>query len=212
MNPVFFIGALALLQAEATEEPVSDYEACAELATTSPDAAARFAEQWMSDGGGIEAKHCAAIAMLAQGAPRSAGALLIDLAESKEANPVLASQLYVQAAEALLSGGAKEKAFEAVRSAYRLMPDAPEIHVAAAAIYATAEEWEGVKLTLTALERQAALSADAYALRGRAHFELGDHQAATEDVVRALELEPLLVDALVLRGDLLTAGYPVDRE
>jgi tetratricopeptide (TPR) repeat protein len=199
------ITIIALALAGAFTDPRS-YEACAALTETDPAKAQVYAERWIAEGGGRPARHCAAIAALGLGAPASAGALLSDLAVDEAADPAAAARLYLQAGEAFMQAGRRDQAFAALRAAYEAVPDAAEVHMAAATIYAAGEEWEGVILTLNALERHADLSADAYALRGRAQFNLGRVPAAARDTVRALSLDPLLVDALVLRGDVIEAG------
>ncbi|MEM9988911.1 MAG: hypothetical protein AAF723_05265 [Pseudomonadota bacterium] len=201
---IFFI--LASVSVAPAPQPIPSYDSCAALAEQDPGAGRAQAEAWMADGGGRPAKHCLALATLGLGSPASAGAILAELAEAERADPGVAARLYVQSAEAFMQAGRRDDALAALRETYKIIADAPEVHMAAATIYATAEEWEGVVLTLNALERYADLSADAFALRARAYVERGDTLKAAKDVKKALKLDPLLVDALVLRGELLQAG------
>ncbi len=204
MSLWFLLGAL--IAADPSDPPAPrTYEGCVAAVEADPGAGRHYAESWSAEGGGKAAKHCAAIAALALGSPLSAGAMLVDLAKA-EADPGAAARLSLQAAEAFMEGRARVQAFDALRQTYDIVPDAPDVHMAAATIYATGEEWAGVVLALTALARHADLSADAYALRARAHFEQDEMDAAAKDVARALSLDPLMVDALVLRGKLTEAG------
>ncbi|MEM9232830.1 MAG: hypothetical protein AAGA69_01165 [Pseudomonadota bacterium] len=185
------------------------YETCTDLVQADPMAALDYAEAWQTEGGGAPARHCVAIATLGLGRPASAGAMLARLADEETYDAGVAARLYIQAAEALMAGGRREQAFLALKGAYEKAPDTPEVHMSAAAIYATGSEWEGVILTLDALARFADLSADAYALRGRARFEREQYAASARDVSKALSLDPYLVDAIVLRGDLLNRGHAI---
>ncbi|RFB05790.1 tetratricopeptide repeat protein [Parvularcula marina] len=189
-----------------------NYESCTSIIELDPEGGLDYAEAWQGEGGGAQARHCTAIALIALDKPASAGAILARLAEEEVFDPGVSARLYLQAAEALMSGGRKEAAFRALRGAYEKAPDTPEVHMSAAVIYATAEEWEGVILTLDALARFADLSSDAFALRGRAKFELERYVEASRDVSDALALDPYLVDAIVLRGDLLNEGISIPND
>ena len=186
-----------------------NYNSCVGLVDDAPEAARAYAERWMRDGGGNEAKHCAAVAALALDAPGSAGALLADLAEAEVTDPGVAARLFIQSAEAFMQAGKKTESYAALRGAYKAVPDAAEVHMAAAPIYAAGAQWEGVVLTINALERHADLSADALALRARAHFRRGAYDLSAYDTSRALTHDPYLIDALVLRGDLLEQGVAI---
>lgn len=199
----------ALILATGLVAQDRSHDACTRLVQTDAAQALDYAEAWQMEGGGAAARHCAAIATLGLGRPASAGAMLARLADEETYDPGVAARLYIQAAEALMAGGRREEAFIALKGAYEKAPDTPEVHMSAAAIYATGSEWEGVILTLDALARFANLSADAYALRGRAKFERDQYAASARDVSKALALDPYLVDAIVLRGDLLNRGHSI---
>ncbi|ADM09157.1 hypothetical protein PB2503_05417 [Parvularcula bermudensis HTCC2503] len=200
-----FVPLLISLSVLGSAAPRS-HEACTALSISSPQAALDYAEAWLAERGGRPAEHCLALAHLANGRDRQAADRLKSLADREREDPGIAARLYIQAAEAYMSGGARSEAFEMLRSAYGLAGDAPSLHMAAAGIYATGQQWEGVILSLSALSRHAALSADALSLRARAYLEEGQIQRAAEDVQAALAIDPYLVDALVLRGDLIQRG------
>lgn len=186
--------------------------ACGAEVARDPAAGAAYAAKWSAEGGGLPARHCTATALLAMGEATSAAVLLADIAEAERARPGVAARLKLQSAEAFMAAGRRGDAYAMLRDVYALVPDAPEVHMIAATIYATGEEWEGVVLSLNALERHTDLSADAYVLRGRANLQLGRMSGAALDTVRALSLDARLVDALVLRGELRAAGISLPHD
>ena len=185
------------------------YEECTGRIEQDPAAGLDYAEAWRVEGGGDPALHCQAIAMLASGQGTRAGQILTGLADRQIADAGVAAKLYIQAAEAFMAVGQKDEAYAALKSAYAHAADTPEVHMSAAAIYATGEEWDGVILTIKALERFVPLSADAYILRGRAYFSKGELEKAASETSAALKIDPYLVDAIVLRGDLIGAGVSI---
>ena len=182
---------------------------CVALTTRDAFAGLDYAEAWEAEAGGRPARHCLALANLAMDRPEVAGDMLVMLAKEERQDPGVAARLYLQGAEALMAGGRKEDSLSALQAAYDLAGDEPEVHLSAAGIYATADDWEGVIRTLDRLENRAALSADALTLRGRAYYSLEKFEEAARDASRALHLDPYLIDAIVLRGDLLNNGKPL---
>lgn len=209
MNLILLIASAASLGLVVPETPQGprSYDACVALLDPDPEAALDYAEAWRTEGGGRPAHHCWAVASLALDRPISAAVTLNQLAEEEAADPGVSARLYIQAAEAFLAGRDEEQAYEALSRAYDLAGDAPEVHMSAAGIFATVEDWPAVIASINALEEHASLSADAYVLRGRAKFEVENYEGAARDASSALALEPHLVDAIVLRGDLLNQGY-----
>lgn len=207
----FGVAAAQPLEAARPNGPF-DYETCTDRIDTSPEEARAYAERWLTAGGGDPARHCNALAAIALGAEQSAGLMLAKLAEKyHRSDPATAAQYYGQAAEAFMSAGAKDGAFSALEAAYDVMPDAGPVHMIAAAVYATGEEWDGTARAINALARHAVLSSDAHALRGRAYFEQARYDDAKKDAIAALELDPTLVDAILLRGDLIGVGVKMPR-
>ncbi|MBL4620651.1 MAG: hypothetical protein JKX88_11205 [Marinicaulis sp.] len=64
--------------------------------------------------------------------------------------------------------------------------------------------------SVTLAEQAGFVAAYSYVLRGRALTELGDYETAAQDVVNALSLDPVNVDALVLRGELQQTGIVIE--
>lgn len=203
--------ALFLLTAGLTDpaqEPHS-HAACIALAETDATAAQDYAEAWITFGGGRPARHCKALVELALDRPTRAAEILEDLAAEEAADKSIAARLHLKAAEAHMAADRPRRSFAQIEAAYHAAPDHPEIHMVAATIFATAKNWRRTIDALDALEAFAPLSADAFALRARAAVETDQHRAAAADVARALALEPLLVDALVLKGELAALGVAI---
>lgn len=197
------ITSLSLAMVFSVLTPTRSYDDCTKVVAETPTLGLDYAESWQMQGGGASAKHCRAIALLALEKPGRAGDILLALAKEEENDPGIAARLYLQAAEAFAAGRRKEPAMSALQRAYALTETQPEVDMTAAAVYATLKEWKGTVLALHSLEKMTGLSGDALALRARANFELGELEAAAADVSAALHLDPYLVDAIVLRGDLL---------
>ena len=67
----------------ATETGASLYQECVALIKNDLEAGRRRAQQWVSTGGGADARHCLAIADLESGFPKLAAARLEEIAERK---------------------------------------------------------------------------------------------------------------------------------
>ena len=200
---------LAAALSFAADTPPRSHAACVELTSEDPFAGLDYAEAWQAEAGGRPARHCLALATLATDRPGAAGEMLVTLAGEERSDPGVAARLYLQGAEALMAGRRREEALKALDKAYELAGNEPEVHMSAAGIYATADDWTGVITALDALEKGAALSADALTLRGRAYYSLEKYEEAARDASKALHIDPLLIDAIVLRGDLLNMGRPL---
>lgn len=189
----------------------TDYRDCIARIEASAEDGRRAALRWITDGGGKPARHCAAIADLAADLPRLAGSRLYRLAEEETpTDPLLAARLFAQAADAFLAAGEDKTALGMIDEAYALAPNALELHIIAARIYAGTGRWGLSKRALDNAEALAPLDAPSYVLRGRANQTLADYDAAAEDVRNALNLNPDNIDALLLRGELVQIGYVID--
>lgn len=169
------------------------------------------AQQWAAEGGGADAQHCLAIADIAAGFPKLGAARLEDIAQRKDAgDDYVRARLLAQAAFAWLQAGEIAFAQAAMENAFALAPDSGELQLTAAKIHAAQERWQKVVDAVTIAEQAGFFSPDAYVLRGRAYTQLGDYETAAQDVVNALTLDPVNVDALVLRGELQQTGVVID--
>jgi tetratricopeptide (TPR) repeat protein len=195
----------------------ADYDACLDLARQDADAARVQAERWEAAGGGEAARHCLALAMLAQGDAMRAADRLQALASRSEAPAAARAAVFAQAGQAWMMAGQPGRAFAAATLGLVLMPDDVELLTDRA-------------LTLGALGRTAEAVADldrvlaidprrveALVLRAAAKRRLDRIVEAEADVTRALQLGPENAEALLERGILRqlrgnTAGARADWE
>ncbi len=206
------VAFLAALAAVAEADPgKTRYEECVALVADDIEAGRAHAQQWAMLGGGPDARHCLAVADLAAGFPALSAARLEDLAERNDAgDDFIRARLLAEAAEAWLEAGKIGAAERAIAAAFDIVPDAGELHLTAAKVFAAGKRWQKASASVTAAEKAGFVSADAYVIRGRALAALGDYEAAAQDVVNALSLNPSNVDALVLRGDIQQTGVVIE--
>lgn len=208
-----FVSLIALLSAfsYAPAEASPRYVDCLTLIEADLELGRRAAQQWASEGGGAPAQHCLALADLAAGFSKLSAARLEDLANRDDAGDELVrARILAQAGEAWVRAGETRQAERALDAAFALAPEAGELHLTAARIYAEDEEWQRVERAVTAAEESGFVSSDAYVLRGRAFAALGDFRAAADDVVNALTLDPVNIDALTLRGEIQQTGINIE--
>ena len=202
------LATLALTKAIAQE---SRYHDCISLVEADLEIGRIAAQQWVSEGGGANARHCLAIADLKAGFPKLAAIRLEEVAERQDAgDDYMRARIYSQAAKAWLEAEEAGHAEDALKQAFQLTPDAGELHLTAAHVYAAQERWQSVIDSVGKAGEADFASAETYVLRGKAYAAFGNYQTAAEDVVNALTLDPVNVDALVLRGELQQAGVVID--
>lgn len=213
--------AVMLLIAALTPEPQDDatapdypddtYRACIAGVRKEPEIVRRRAAQWLNEGGGAPALHCQAVADLAAGNPRLAALRLMDIAKRQDAGDALMrARVLAQAALAFLEADAPDLADSAIKGAYALAPEGGEIHLLAAKVYVARGNNQAAIDAVTAAEKQGLASASGFVARSRAYLALQQPRAAADDVVNALTLDPLNVDALTLRGDLAVLGVDIE--
>ena len=208
MNILFTILAAGLTNS-ATVDP--RYQECVDLVSEDARASRTAAERWVTDGGGPKAQHCLAVAELAAGLPKRAASRLQSLGENATVGPPeIRSKLYAQAAEAWLQANASEEAEAALDNAFKLTPGAGELYLVAAKLHAMREEPIQVINAIDEAEATGLGSVMGFVLRGRAHLETNDKEAAAQDVVRALSIDPTSIQALLLRGELQQLGVNID--
>lgn len=189
----------------------SRYHDCVALVEADPELGRTAAQQWVGEGGGANARHCLAVADLKAGFPKLAAVRLLEIAERKDAgDDYVRARILSQAADAWLEAEEPALAEEALDKAFALTPNAGELHLAAARVYGALERWQLVVKAVDEAEEAGFVSPRTYVLRGRAYAALGSYQTAANDVVNALSLDPVNVDALVLRGELQQAGVVID--
>lgn len=187
-----------------------DYEACiaglAENVVKGRDAASK----WYAEGGGAPALHCLAVADLAAGHPKLSAVHLEELADRPDAGDKLVrARILSQAARAWLEAGENDFAEKALDAAFADAPGAGELYLVKAAVKFAQGEMQATIDAVTEAEKQGVTAPEGYVLRGRALHALARNREAADDVVAALKLDPLNVDALTLRGDLHQAGVDI---
>jgi len=203
------LSVLALIAAAETVDP--RYADCVQLLEADLDVGRIAAQQWVSEGGGAEARHCLAVADLKAGFPKLAALRLEEIAQRNDAgDDYVRARLLSQAAQAWLTAKEPQQAETALDQAIALVPDSPELYLTAAKVYAAQERWRDVVIAVDTAQEGGFVSAETFVLRGRGKFVTGAHEAAAEDVVAALSLDPVNVDALVLRGELAQAGTEIE--
>ncbi|MEO1015201.1 MAG: hypothetical protein AAFX08_08445 [Pseudomonadota bacterium] len=193
------------------ETSADQYADCVALIAENPELGEASARAWMIDGGGAPALHCAAVAHLALDRPRLAAVRLLELSERSDvgdddARATVLGEAALAWVEAEEPGFAEEAAEAALASA----PWRADLAIVAAKAHASAGSWQAAADAVTAAEDGDAKTAEAYIIRARAKRALGKDEEAAEDVVRALQLNPFDLDALVLRGELIQAGVIIN--
>jgi predicted Zn-dependent protease len=209
---------LAALTPEPTDAAVLEfpdeaYQACIVGVRKKPAEAQRRAARWLNEGGGAAAMHCQAVADLAAGYPRLAAVRLLAIAERSDAGDMLTrARILGQAALAFLEAEAPEQAESAISAAYALAPEGGELHLIAAKVYVARGKNQAAVDAVNAAEKQGLASASGFVARARAYLALQQPRSAADDVVNALGLDPLNVDALTLRGDLAALGVEIEAQ
>ena len=216
--------ALLLLSPEAPFEPgylaveeafFSDatplYGECISLINADPETGRDGARKWYYDGGGAPALHCLAVADLASGYPRLAAVRFTEISERGDAGDLAARATVLgQAALAWLDANEPGFALETADAAIALAPELAELLIVQAKAFAANEQWTDTANAVSAAEEAGAVTAESHLLRAKARRALGKDYLAAEDVVEALKIDPLNLDALVLRGELAQAGIVIN--
>ncbi len=177
------------------------YEYCLRLTAQDPLQAHETARTWAEQGGGLAARHCAAVAMIRYGRPDYAAPDLEQLAvEAAAKRPDLAPDLYAQAAQAWLLARDATRALPLQTEALKRRPRDVEFLIDRAIIrLALKQSWEAIDDLNSALEFSPR-RLEALVYRASAYRQLGTADLAEEDVARALKLRPEAPDALAERG------------
>ena len=208
--PALAFAAIAGLASPGAAQE-SRYHDCVALIEADLELGRTAARQWVDSGGGAKARHCLAVADLKAGFPKLSAIRLEEVAARRDAgDEYVRARILSQAAEVWLEAEEPDLAEKALDQAFALTPDAGELHLSAARVYAAQERWSAVVRAVNTAEEAGFAVADIFVLRGRAYTALGAYQTAADDVVKALSVDPVNVDALVLRGELQQAGVVID--
>ncbi len=196
---------------ERTETTSERYADCVRLIAEDPPSGRRAAEVWTSEGGGAPALHCLAVSDLAAGLPKLAAVRLTEISERADAGDATArARLLAEAALAWLDARDHPQAEGSIAAAKRMTPDLAELDFVAAKVFAAAGKWQSAADAVDAAEGKGLKTPEAYLIRARANRALGKDMAAADDVVAALTLNPLNIEALTLRGELQQAGIEIE--
>lgn len=183
------------------------YDDCLALSETKPEEAFETALAWRDAGGGVPARHCAAVALISLEQYEQAGLRLETLADDMRAERVdLRAEVLSQAGNAWLLAGNNARAVATFTAALDLLPEDADLLIDRGRALAAAENYGEA---FSDLDRALAFDptrADALVYRAAARRQLDDTERAMEDIELALALEPLAVDALVERGILRRLG------
>ncbi len=185
----------------STPDNLHRYRECMSLARSEPLRAVPVAKAWQGQGGGLGARHCAAIAMFEAGRYVEAANQLESIArDTGQERPGLRAELWGQAGQAWSQAGQPSKAAAAQSQALDLKSDDADLWIDRGLSYATLREWPRA---VSDFDRALALRANnvpILVLRAAAWRNAGEPARALADAQRALEIAPDNTDALLERG------------
>ena len=177
-----------------------DYETCLALTQSDPDAARSFAETWEKAGGGEGARHCIALALLADGEAASAGERLETLARGSQANLAARVAVFSQAVEAWNVAGQPGRAYAAATMGLTVAPNDADLLIDRALALGALGRYRDALPDLEQVSRQQPQRADAWVLRGTALRHLERLPEAEATVRQALTIDPDNPEGLLERG------------
>ena len=181
------------------------YEACLATVARDPDKGFDEALIWGDQGGGVPARHCAALALFELGHHGEAAKRLGDLAREPGAGAAgLRAQILSQAGHAWLLQGENAHAASEFTAAIDLAGEAPslrfELYYDRARAYLLDGKWLPAIDDLTTLLTARPRATDAFVLRARAYRGQGSLASARADAEAALALAPENAEAHFERG------------
>jgi len=200
------IPALALTICFAGTATAGTYDDCVALAGTDSARAEVEAQRWAQAGGGSPARHCRALALLAQGAGRRAAELMVAIAADDRTLPDrVRSEILIEAGEIYLGLG--EIALgRGVASRALLLAREPRAALALSArLKAALGDWQGAVNDLDGALARGEPDAGLLVLRASARLHLGERVAARADLLWAGEIDPALASVWLERGRLEAA-------
>lgn len=184
-----------------TADPARRYSACMAVARAEPVKALRMAQDWYKDGGGLAARHCAAIALYGLGQFVEAGTELERLGrEMTGQSAQLRAEVFAQAGQAFQAARLGEKALSMQNAALLLDPRNADIWVDRSITFAAVSAWREAAADLSRALELSPNRPDVLVLRAAAWRNAGDPAKALADAEAALKLEKDYPDALLERG------------
>jgi len=187
-------------------DPDGTYVVCLEIATLRPEQGIEMAGKWVGLGGGENARHCQAVALIGLEEYAEAGSRLEELAEKSIQDNGVRAAMLSHAGQAWLLGGEPERANAALTTALQIVPKGGRLHAdilvdRAAALAEAQNYWEAIDDLNEALEMNPANS-DALAFRASAYRYVDAPDLALDDAERAVEAGPQNANAYLERGNL----------
>lgn len=191
----------ALVSAQDEVGPSARYQECLSMARSNPQVAHDEAEAWRRTGGGLPARHCAAVSLAETGRYGDAAHSLEAMFDEMGRQTVRArAGVLAQAGHAWVLAGDPVRAHAAFTRGIVLEPENVELLIDRATVAATlAKFWEAVDDLNQALDLAPA-RADALVYRATYYRKLGVAELAHDDLARAFALEPENPEALIERG------------
>jgi tetratricopeptide (TPR) repeat protein len=182
------------------------YEACIAKTESDPETAFEDGLIFRSDGGGVLARHCIALALLKLGETEEAAARLEEAAFMPDGGDAkMRAELLQQAGNAWMLARAPVEAENAFTQAMTIVSGDPDLFIDRARARALQQRFSDAVSDLTTALSVRPRDVLALRLRADAYFELGDLDMAEHDVEAALSIDPRDVDTLVERGRLREA-------
>lgn len=208
-------GASAATPANDDAQRAALYDRCMAKARSDPTAAYADALAWNQTGGGMPARHCAAVALVGMRQYEEAAARLETLAnETDDQDPGLRLGLLAQAAQAWLLSGRVERAERLQDRAVEFAPRDRQLRVDRAVTRLTlGKSWDAIDDLNVAIELDPN-DAEALLYRASAYRYLDAIDLARDDVRRAIAVDPKRPEAWLERGILeqLAGDLPAARK
>lgn len=201
------LGLIAGIAGQPGSAGAAPYDDCVALAATDPVRAEIEALRWAQAGGGAPARHCRALALLAQGAERRAAGLMSEIATGDRSLPDEArSEMLIEAGEIYLGLGELELGRAAAAGALTLAREPRAALTLSARLKADQGNLPGAIDDLNRALARGEPDPGLLVLRASARLRLGDRVAARGDLLWAAELAPDLPSVWLERGALEAAN------
>jgi tetratricopeptide (TPR) repeat protein len=199
---------LAMVMAVAAQADDGDrkrYAECIALAESDAERAFDSAMVWRDEGGGVPARHCAAVALFAMGQYAEAASRLDDAATRPGGTGAqLRAEMLNQAGEAWLLAGEPQRARHSLNTALTLegLPATlrGRLHYDRARSLMALGDFDGALADLDASIRLATPGSELYVLRAMANRAMDRLSSAVDDAERAVALDRRNPAAWLERG------------
>jgi len=195
------VPAVAVAQGVGLFSGPNAYQNCVAGIDINPSDAFEKALEWRTKGGGMQADHCAALALIALDEPGEAATRLDMLARRSDAGTLTErAKLLAEAGNAWLLASQPANAEVALSAALKLTPRDPDLWTDRARARAAQLNWADAEQDLSNALTFDPTKAEVFVLRATARKEQGNKVGYKFDVDAALALDPTYPEALVERG------------